>query len=894
MSVRNLEALLAPASVAVIGISERPDNLGMVVWRNLRAGNFKGPVWLVDLHNRTVAGERTWPDVASLPGTPDLALVCTPAATVPGIVAALGAKGTRAAAVLSAGLKQPAALDGGSLEQAVLDAARPYLLRVLGPNCLGLLVPGKGLNASFAPGNALPGKLAFVTQSGALATAMLDWANSRGIGFSHFISLGDSADVDFGDALDYLASDPGTRAVLMYMESVKAARKFMSAARAAARNKPVIVVKAGRAPAGAKAAASHTGALAGSDAVFDAAVRRAGMLRVDTLESLFDAAETLAHVTPWRGERLALLTNGGGAGVLAADAVALGGGRLAALGEATVRALDEFLPTTWPRGNPVDIIGDAPVQRYCDALRVLLAAPEVDGILFMHAPTAIVPAADIARACLPLIRAAGKPVLACWLGGASVAAARLACTEAGVASYSTPERAVAGWLQRAEYTRNQQALLQLPAASLEDFKPDTAAAQALLDQALHEGREWLDEEQAKCLLQAYGIPVVETRRAHDAEEAVAAAVQIGFPVALKVLSPQIVHKSDVGGVALRLGSAEEVRVAAVRMRQRVAHQQPDARVLGFTVQAMASRPGAHELIVGVATDPVFGPVVLFGEGGTAVELRKDRAVGLPPLNDLLARDLVSRTRIGPLLAGYRGRPAIDSQALVAALLRVSQMACDLAALAELDINPLLADAQGVLALDARIRLRRPLPGESARLAVRPYPPGLEEHVSAGGHDVLLRPIRPEDGERLAAFYAKSPASDLRLRFFMARREVPHSELARYCQIDYEREMTFIALAPAGEDGVPLMAGEVRAVCDPDNEKAEFAIQVARAWQRQGLGRALLRKLLNYLRERGTEEVVAQCLVENVGMASLARSLGFEVTPVPLEDTMAMRLVLRKA
>ena len=891
MSVRNLEALFAPRAVALIGISERANNLGMVVWRNLRAGGFKGPVWLVDQRNASVAGQRTWPDVASLPGTPDLAVICTPAATVPGLVAALGRKGTRAAAVLSAGLKQAAVLGGATLEQAMLDAARPYLLRILGPNCLGLLVPGAGLNASFAPGNALPGKLAFVTQSGALATAMLDWANSRGIGFSHFISMGDSADVDFGDALDYLGSDGGTRAILMYMESVKAARKFMSAARAAARNKPVIVVKAGRVPAGAKAAASHTGALAGSDTVFDAAVRRSGMLRVDTLESLFDAAETLARVKPSRGERLAILTNGGGAGVLAADALAMGNGRMADLGEATLRALDEFLPTSWPHGNPVDIIGDAPVARYGDALRVLLAAPEIDGVLFMHAPTAIVPAGDIAAACLPLIQRAYKPVLACWLGGATVAAARQACADAGVASYSTPERAVAAWLQRVEYGRNQEALLQLPPARLDDFRPDVALAREMLEQALREGREWLDEQQARTLLQAYGIPVVETRRARDAEESVLAAMQIGFPVALKILSPQIVHKSDVGGVALGLGSADEVRTAALRMRQRVERLQPPPQVLGFTVQAMASRPDAHELIVGIASDPVFGPVVLFGEGGTAVELRKDRAVGLPPLNDSLARDLISRTRIGPLLAGYRGRAGVDAPALVGAMVRVSQMACDLAALAELDINPLLADAHGVLALDARIRLRRPVPGESSRLAVRPYPSGLEERIALGGHELLVRPIRPEDGDRLAAFYAGASASDMRLRFFMARREVPHSELARYCQIDYEREMTFVALAPPNADGeAQAMAGEARAVCDPDNVKAEFAIQVASQWQRRGLGRALMEKLIRYLRERGTEEVIGQCLPENTGMAALARRMGFQVAPEG--DTMSMRLVLR--
>ena len=890
MSVRNLEALFAPASVAVIGVSDRNDNLGRVVLRNLQGAGFKGPIWVVDHRRDSVAGQATFADVESLPAAPDLAVICTPAASVPGLIEALARKGTRAAAVITAGLKQSAG--GSTLELAMLEAARPRLLRILGPNCLGLLVPGAALNASFAPGNAMPGTLAFVTQSGALATAMLDWANSRSIGFSHFISLGDSADVDFGDVLDYLASDPGTRAILMYMESVKNARKFMSAARAASRNKPVIVVKAGRAPAGARAAASHTGALAGSDAVFDAVVRRAGMLRVDTLDELFDAAETLAHLKPWRGERLAILTNGGGAGVLAADALSLRGGQLAELGPDTLKALDECLPATWPRANPVDIIGDAPVGRYSAALRVLLAAPEVDGVLFMHAPTAIVAAAEIAAECLPLLQQALKPVLTCWLGGVTVAGARQAFSAAGMASYSTPERAVAGWLQRVSYCRNQEALLQLPAGALEDVRSDTAQAQRLFDQALHQGREWLDEEQAKLLLQAYRIPTVETHKVHDVDEAVAAAARIGYPVALKILSPQIVHKSDVGGVALGLHSADELRAAAVRMRQRVAHLMPQAHVLGFTVQAMAQRRGARELIVGIASDAVFGPVVLFGEGGTAVELRKDRAVGLPPLNERLARDLIAQTQVAALLAGYRGQAAVDERALIDTLLKVSQMACDLPALAELDINPLLVDADGVLALDARVRVRQPAPGEPSRLAVRPYPSALEEKVAVSGADLLLRPIRPEDGGRLAAFYANASPADMRLRFFLARREVPHSELARYCQIDYEREMTFVALAPAAEPGgAPGMAGEVRAVCDPDNRTAEFAIQVGADWQRKGLGRVLLEKLIRYLRERGTQEVTGQCLTENAGMAALARRLGFEVRADEADGVMAMRLVL---
>lgn len=883
MSVRNLDALFAPSSVAVIGVSERADNVGHVVFRNLREGGFTGPIWTVDQHRAAVFGQQAFADVESLPQAPDLAVICTPPGAVPGIVEALAQRGTRAAAVITAGLRHTPA------EEAMLAAAKPHLLRILGPNCLGVLVPGVGLNASFAPGTARPGTLAFLTQSGALATAMLDWANSRGIGFSHYVSLGDCADVDVGDVLDYLASDPGTRAILMYMESVQAARKFMSAARAAARNKPVIVVKAGRAPEGARAAASHTGALAGSDAVFDAAVRRAGMLRVDTLEALFDAAETLAHVKTWRGERLAMLTNGGGAGVLAADALAAGRGRLAELSAATLETLDACLPGTWPRANPVDIIGDAPVRRYADALRVLLAAPEVDGVLFMHAPTAIVPAAEIAAACLPLVQAAAKPVLACWLGGDGVAAGRRSFSEAGIATYTTPERAVAGWLQRMNYARNQEALLQLPSQAMEDFRPDLEAAQSVLREALSGGHEWLDSAQVFALLQAYGVPSVATAQVRDAEEAATAAARIGFPVALKVVSPEIVHKSDVGGVVLGLRSADEVRASVVRMRQRIAHSRPQAHVLGFTVQAMAQRPGAQELIVGIASDAVFGPVVLFGEGGTAVELRQDRAVGLPPLNEHLARDLIAQTHIGALLGGYRGHPPVDQRALNGVLLKVSQMACDLPALGELDINPLLADANGVLALDARVRVRPVLPGEASRLAVRPYPAGLDEPAHVGGETLLLRPIRPEDGERLAAFYAQASPADMRLRFFLARREVPHSELARYCQIDYDREMTFIALAAPG-GAASAMAGEVRAVCDPDNRQAEFAMQGAGAWQRKGLGEMLLRKLLRYLRERGTQEVVGQCLIENKGMAALARKLGFEVKP-QAGGVMEMRLAL---
>jgi acetyltransferase len=887
MSVRHLEALFHPASVATIGASDRQGSVGSLVLRNLKQGGFKGPIWPVNKRHGRVDGEPAWPDVDSLPQVPDLAVICTPPESVPELIAALGRKGTRAAIVLTAGLKRATANGESSLEQAMLDAARPYLLRILGPNCIGALVPGVGLNASFAPGNAQPGRLAFVTQSGALATAMLDWANSRGIGFSHFISLGDSADVDFGDVLDYLASDPGTRAILMYMESVKEARKFMSAARAAARNKPVIVVKAGRAPDGARAAASHTGALAGSDSVFDAAARRAGMLRVDTLEALFDAAETLRHARSWRGERLTILTNGGGAGVLAADALALGGGKLATLSEKSLGALDQCLPAGWSHGNPVDIIGDAPLARYQNALRVLLASSEVDGVLFMHAPTAIVPAGDIAAACLPLMQPPAKPVLTCWLGGNAVASARAACAAADIASYSTPERAADAWMQLVNYARNQQALQQLALSGLEAVAPDRKQAEAIRQTALQAGAEWLDGASVQSLLQAYGIPVVETVLVSDAAAAVVAANRIGYPVALKIVSPQVIHKSDVGGVALNLASGEEVMTAATRMREQDQRLLPQAVIACFSVQAMVQRPGAQELIVGIVTDAVFGPVLLLGEGGVAVELRKDHAVALPPLNAHLAQDLITRSGLEPLLAGYRGRPAADSSALLATLLKVSQLACDLPWLAELDINPLLVDAHGVLALDARVRLRNVPADETHRLAIRPYPSALEERAQLAGTGLLLRPIRPDDGQRLMDFYANASPEDMRLRFFMARREVPRSELARYSQIDYDREMTFVAL-----DDQSVMVGEARAVCDPDNLQAEFAIQVASSWQGMGLGRLLMDKLIGYLKARGTQEVVGQCLLENKAMAVLARKTGFDVSAGAPPDALMLWLKLR--
>jgi len=888
MSIRHLNHFFAPRSVAVIGASVRTGSVGATVLANVLGAGFRGPVWPVNPKYRELAGVPVFRDVADLPQAPGLAVVCTPAATVPGIVATLGEHGCKAAVVLSAGLDAQAA-DGRTLRQAMLDAARPHLLRILGPNCVGLLVPGKGLNASFAPVAALPGRLAFVAQSGALVTAVLDWARTRQIGFSCFVSLGDGSDVDFGDLLDYLAGDPGTDAILLYAESVRQARKFMSAARGAARAKPTVIVKAGRTAEAAHAAFSHTGALAGSDQVYDAAVRRAGMLRVYSTAELFDAVAILAQPRRPAGPRLAILTNGGGPGVMATDALIAGGGALAKLAPATLAQLSANLPATWSRGNPVDIIGDAPVERYRLALQALLDEAEVDAVLLIHAPTAIVPSDEIARALLPLLRTAARPVLCCWLGGASVAAARRMCAAAGVPVFDTPEEAVRGFLQLVDYQRNQQALMQVPAACTL-APPDRASARTRVARLLAEGVTAVGEADAKAILTAYGIPVVATETASDAPAVLAAARRIGYPVALKVLSPDIMHKTDVGGVVLDLAGEGELAHALDAMPARVHAVRPEARIAGFTVQAMARRPRAHELIVGVSTDPVFGPVVLFGQGGVAVEVTADQAIGLPPLNRVLAADLVGRTRAARLLAGFRDRPRADMDALYDVLVRVGQLATDLPELAEMDINPLLADADGVIALDARMRLAPAVQGQDplARLAILPYPDQLERRVDSALGPLVLRPIRPEDGPAHVAFFHALTPEDVHFRMFGIMRALTPAQLARFTQIDYAREMAFIATRQ-GPDGAETL-GVVRVVIDPDNIAGEFAIVVRSDLKGRGIGRLLMDCMLEYCRGRGLEVVRGAALTANTRMHDLARACGFQVLPAT-DGTVELMLAL---
>ncbi len=891
MTVRNLKYLIKPASVAVIGASNRQHSVGEAVMQNLLGGGFKGPVMPVNPKYQAIGGVLTYPDVASLPVVPDLAVICTPPRTVPELIAELGERGTRAAIVLTAGLARTTGDDGRSLQQTMLDAAQPHLLRILGPNCLGLMVPDVGLNASFAHIDALPGQVALIHQSGALCTALLDWARSKGIGFSHFISIGDSADVDFGDALDYLGGEPDARAILLYVESIRGARKFMSAARAAARNKPVLVVKAGRVEEGAKAAASHTGALAGVDDVYDAAFRRAGMLRVFGTDEMFDAVEPLAHVHRPEGERLAILTNGGGPGVIATDALILGGGRLAKLSNQTLSRLDQVLPGTWSRGNPVDIIGDATGERYAKALGVLMGAEEVDAVLILHAPTAVVSSLEVAEGVVKVSREKGSrcALLASWLGGERMHKPRRLLSEAGIPHYGTPESAVRAFMHLVRYRRNQELLMETPPSVPEEFTPATETVRLLIASALVTVRKLLTEPEAKTVLAAYGVPIVETRIAETADEAGQIAETLGLPVALKVLSEDISHKSDVGGVVLDLQTPDEVRAAAGAMVERLAHLRPDAVLMGFTVQKMARRPGAHELIVGAATDAIFGPIILFGEGGTGVEIIADKAVSLPPLNVKLARELIGRTRIARRLAGYRDRPAAEMSAICRTLVQVSQLVSDIAEIAEIDINPLFADERGVLALDARIRVETPVATAAQRLAIRPYPTELEEWITLEGEKILLRPIRPEDEPQHKALLDGLDSRDIRFRFFGLVRSFPHSQLARFTQIDYDREMAFIATAV--RDGQPRTLGVVRAVSDPDNILAEFAIVVGSELKGKGLGRALMAKMIGYCRDRGTSELVGEVLAENRRMLRLAKSLGFERRRLPEGDVIRVHLEL---
>ncbi len=884
MTIRNLNLLFQPKSVVLVGASERPGSIGLHIAENLLRGGFAGEIGFVNPGHDVIMGKPCCRSIDALPFVPGLAVIATPPNTIPGIIDELGRKGCKAAVIVTAGVT-------GDLARRMLAAAKPYLLRIIGPNCMGIQIPGLKLDASFAHILAKPGDIALVSQSGAIALAMLDWAAVEGVGFSHVVSIGDSADVDLGDMLDYLAGDVTNRSVFLYIESVKNAAKFMSAARRCARAKPVIAIKAGRHPEGAKAAASHTGALAGSDNVYTAALRRAGILRVVDLDEMFDAGEVLARVRSIPGSRIAIVTNGGGAGVVAADTIADLRGTLADLEPDTIDALNKVLPPTWSHGNPVDIIGDAGPDRYAAAMEAVMQDPNTDVVLVINCPTALASSVDAAKATIDAVekqRRIGrrKPVVATWLAQSAVEEVRPLFSKAHIPDFETPTKAIEGIMQLARYAWAQKELMRTPPVTPENHV-DPAAVEALIGRTLGQGRSMMTEPEAKAVLSAYGIPTVPTKVATTPEEAARAAADLlrGYAsVVVKILSPNLTHKSDIGGVRLGLASAEEVEKVTRRMLSEIKAARPDAIIEGVTVQPMIHRKDAYELILGISTDDVFGPVILFGAGGTGVEAIGDSAMSLTPLDLKLATDLIQSTRIYKLLKGYRDKPSVDLHELALCLVRLSALAVQHRAIRELDINPLLIDEKGMIALDARIKVEDPAIHRPVPCAIRPYPIQWEKtYKLSDGGEVFVRPIRPEDERFYAKYMDLMDPEDIRLRMFMPVKEFSHEFLARMTQIDYGREMAFIALRPDGAGDWEGL-GVARFFADPDYEKAEYAVLVRSDLKGLGLGWILMQHLITYARAEGLKEINGSVLCENTNMLKMCRELGFSVKRNP-EDEM---------
>lgn len=877
MTIRNLNYLCAPQSVALIGASKRPGSVGETVLKNLLKGGFKGPISLVNPKYREIDGRRCYASVSDLPDAPDLAVLATPPDTITKLIEDLSAKGTRAAIALAAGM--------GDQKKAMIAAARPNCLRILGPNCIGLMVPNIGLNASFAHRAPLAGDLAFVSQSGALVTAVIDWAAGRGIGFSHVVSLGEMADVDLGDMLDYLATDAHTRAILLYVEAVTHAPKFISAARRAARMKPVVVVKTGRHAGGAHAALSHTGALAGSDAAYNAAFRRSGILRVLTLDDLFAAAETLSRVPRLGGERLAILTNGGGAGVLAADELQDWKGTLATLAPETIEALNRVLPPTWSHGNPVDIIGDAGTERYADALQALLHDCDSDAVLVLHCPTATISATGAAKAVVDTVAAnselvANKPVMACWLGDEAVREGRALFKTNKIPTFDSTSAAITGFMQLVDHARSQTELMRTPQVAEGDHKYDSRSAGREIRKILEAGRNVASALETKTILAAYGIPTDKAILARDPSAVRSIAAEIlktNDACVIKIASPDISHKSDVGGVRLNLQSEAAAEQAASDMLTNIKIKLPEARIDGFTVEPMVKRPDALETIVGMSVDQTFGPMLLFGAGGVAVEVLRDSALALPPLDMHLARQMICETRISGLLKGYRDHAPANIDAIADTLVRISDLIINHPEIRELDINPLLVDKDGVIAIDARMKVADEDANPRLPLAIRPYPAHLEREISIDGvGTVLIRPVRPEDEPAFTSFFSHISEEDVRLRFFTGRKAFPHTFLATLTQIDYAREMAFVAINTATNE----LLGGSRLVLEPDLTRGEFGILIRSDLHGRGLGWQLMSSLLSYAQHEGVEQIYGLVNVANTHMLDMATDLGFETRPYP--------------
>ncbi|MCL2714854.1 MAG: bifunctional acetate--CoA ligase family protein/GNAT family N-acetyltransferase [Alphaproteobacteria bacterium] len=897
MSTYNLKNLLMPQSVALVGGSPRPASVGRAVLDNILKAGFKGQFGLVNARYPELSGVKPVASLDDLPFVPDLVVLTTPASEVPKLVEQAGARGSPGALIITAGLGH----GPGTLEEATRLAAKKYGMRLIGPNCLGLMTPGVALNASFSAEMPRVGNLALISQSGALAAGMMEWATLRGVGFSGVVSIGDQLDVDIADLLDYFALDYKTRAILLYVEAVKNARKFMSAARAAARVKPVVVVKSGRMAQGARAAATHTGALAGSDAVYDAAFRRAGIVRVADLRELFDCAETLGRVESPTGKRLAILTNGGGIGVMAIDRLVDLGGIPAPMTPETRAKLDQVLPSTWSGENPIDIIGDADCSRYATALDVLLEDPANDAVLVINVHTAVASSAEIAKTVAELVkkyrekhRRWAKPVLGAWIGGDQAIADTL--SGVGIPNYMTEDDAVRGFMHLVRHREVIEELTQVPPTMPETFKPDVAAAQAIVAGAMEDQRQWLEPVEIKHLLEAYGIAMVPTYAASTVDEAVNYSLEMfaqGMTVVLKILSRDIIHKSDVGGVILNLTSPEAVRAAATDIIDRARRLRPEARIAGVVVQAMVVKAKARELILGLADDETFGTVVVFGRGGTAVEIINDKALALPPLDLQLARDLIARTRVSRLLAAYRDVPAVKQDAVAMVLVKLAQMAADIPEIREFDINPLLADETGVTAVDARVSIGKPRQrfagAGPVNFAVRAYPAEWERHIEVKeGWRIFVRPIRPEDETIMREGAKHITSNDLRLRFFAPMKEFTHDFIARLTQIDYSRAMAFIAFDETTNQSV----GVVRLHSDSIYETGEYAILLRSDLKGKGLGWALMKLIIEYAKSEGLKMISGDVLKENSVMLEMCRHLGFEVKPDPAEPEIChVRLTL---
>jgi acetyltransferase len=885
MSVHGLERLLAPQRIALIGVTINPESVGGIVLANLVGGAFRGTVYPINPSAESVLGVPCFDDVRELPRTPDLAIICSGAADVPAQVRACGEAGVGGVIVMSAGFGE--AGEAGAALQVELEAAiaaNPQM-RVLGPNCLGIVVPGLSLNASFARVMPKKGHVAFISQSGALCTSVLDWAREEKVGFSAFVSVGNALDVDIADLIDYFGEDDDTESIILYIESIGDARAFLSALRSYARTKPIIIYKAGRFPQSAAVAASHTGALVSEDAVYDAAFQRAGVARVMNIGEIFDCAMLVGRKRIPAGPRLGIVTNAGGPGVMAVDALIANGGELAQLSEESMAGLDACLPPMWSHANPVDVLGDARAKRFEKAARIVVADPGVDALLVILTPQGMTRPDRVGAAIGKLVAETNKPVLAAWLGRESVREGQRILVDAGAATYDTPEQAVRAFMTLVDYKRNLENLHETPRDVRIEFGADKEALGARIDSLCTEPATLLSETDTKALLQGYGLATASPEPAADAEAAVSIAEKMGYPVVLKIDSPDITHKTDVGGVALDLIDAADVRKAFGAIMSSAAEAMPEAHLRGVIVQPMIDAKDGVELILGLKRDPVFGTVVMAGVGGTAAEVWKDSALGFPPLNERLARRMLESLTIWPLLQGYRGRPPVDLDALIETLIRFSYLAADMPQIEELDVNPLLCSATGVTALDARAVAGPAQAGDRpyAHLALRPYPEELVQTVKLpSGLELRLRPIRPEDEARWLELLGGCSKESIYSRFRFFFNWSTHEAAVRYCYIDYDREIAMVAETGEGDDR--KLVGVGRLIAEPGLQTAEYAVLVQDGVQNIGLGGMLTDVCMEIARDWGIKRVVAETTTSNQRMVKVFSSRGFEIATPQADGT----------